>query len=59
VDLSTVYGAGPSPLSAVRQAYVESYRKWYAQLEAVGMRPYMPHTITKQRPFPADPRLAR
>ena len=59
VDLSAD-GEGPSsPLSAVRLAYVESYREWYARLESAGMRPYMPRTLLNRRPFPADPRLIR
>lgn len=59
VDLSAD-GEGPSsPLSAVRQAYVQSYREWYARLESAGMRPYMPRTLLNRRPFPADPRLIR
>lgn len=59
VDLAGSGDGGPSPLSAVRQAYVQSYRDWHARLGSAGMRPYMPDISTGERPFPADPRLTR
>ncbi|TWI02976.1 glycosyl transferase family 2 [Luteimonas cucumeris] len=57
VDISVDEHVQGSPLSAMRQAYVSSYRDWHARLKSEGMRPYMPHTLTDGRPFPADPRL--
>ncbi|GHD71451.1 hypothetical protein GCM10007164_17700 [Luteimonas padinae] len=60
VDLSTTpLDGGPSPLSAARQAYVQSYLAWYRHLGAAGMRPYIPRTLAHGRPFPAAPCLTR
>lgn len=57
VRLDASANEGLAPLSDVRQAYVESYRDWYARLGSARMRPYMPDEFTPDRPFPADPRL--
>lgn len=59
VDLATFCERDPSPLAAVRQSYVQSYREWYTRLASSGMRPYMPSTSTDRRAFPADSRLTR
>lgn len=39
-----------SALSPARQAYVDAYRRWYAELARDGMRPYMP-AISRETPF--------
>lgn len=59
VDLASLGEGDPSPLAAVRQSYVRSYREWYTRLESSGMRPYMPPSSSDRRPFPADPSLTR
>ena len=34
--------AGAPALSASRQAYVDSYRRWYGDLDRRGLRPFVP-----------------
>lgn len=47
-----------SRLSAPRQAYVESYRRWYQELTERGRRPYIPFNILTPRAFPAPSQIS-
>ena len=49
---------GENMLSEPRRAYISAYRQWYARLEAIGRRPYIPFNIVAPRPFPVPLGLA-